>query len=201
MLEVARARVAAAGFEARVNFLCADAATHDFDPGDADLLHSRFGVMFFDDPIAAFANLRRAMKRTGRLAFVCWQDDSRNEWKRVPCAAAMNLLPPPAPVDPEAPGAASFASVARIERVLLAAGWQNIRVAPFQCEVRFGRTIDQATEGAGELALGEPLAAATADLRERALAAVRRALEPYAGRRGVVLGAAAWIVTAVAAAP
>jgi ubiquinone/menaquinone biosynthesis C-methylase UbiE len=122
MLDVARERARRANLEERIAFVCADAATHAFVPGGADALYSRFGVMFFAEPTGAFANLRRAMRRGGRLAFVCWQRDEDNAWKWLPFTAALTVLPAPAPRNPEAPGGASFASPERVQRILGGAG-------------------------------------------------------------------------------
>jgi SAM-dependent methyltransferase len=197
MLAVARERIARAGFEERVTFVCADATVHPFEAGAADVLYSRFGVMFFNDPVAAFRNFRRAMKPDGRLAFVCWQSDRDNAWKSVPYDAALTVLPAPLPRDPEAPGGSSFASVERVNRILDAAGWRRVALAPYRCDVRLGATIEAAAEEASETSLfGDLIATARGSLKARAMDAVREALSPYVGPGGVMLGAATWIVTA-----
>jgi len=92
MLERARARAAAAG-AAQVAFLAADAQTAPLEPAAFDLLVSRFGVMFFTDPTAAFANLRRALRPGGRVTFVCWQKIADNPWLLVPLGAVAQELP------------------------------------------------------------------------------------------------------------
>ena len=104
-----RAASAPAG-SATMEFLQADASQHVFDPGSFDLLFSRFGVMFFDDPAAAFTNLHGAMCESGRLAFVCWQSLQDNPWTWLSVQAALRFVPPPEPPDPEAPGPFSFAN-------------------------------------------------------------------------------------------
>ncbi|MCR5880984.1 class I SAM-dependent methyltransferase [Phenylobacterium sp. J367] len=90
LLEAARARAAPSGVE----FIEADAQTHAFPPGSFDGVFSRFGVMFFADPVAAFTNIRRALKSGGRLAFVCWRAAAENPVMTTPMAAAAHLLPP-----------------------------------------------------------------------------------------------------------
>ena len=101
MLATARRR--AEEDEAPIEFIHADAATHPFAPR-YDLMLSRFGVMFFDDPPAGFANVRGALKPGGRLAFVCWRAFAENVWAFAPYQAALSLLPPQEPSDPHAPG-------------------------------------------------------------------------------------------------
>src|SRR4051794_36215939 len=126
-LALARAR-AHAGM-ADVMFLDADAATYEFVPV-FDLALSRFGVMFFDDPAAAFANLRKALVKDGRLVFVCWRTFKENEWAFAPYQAALGLLPPQEPMDPHAPGPFAFADRERLLSVLEQAGLQDIRIKP-----------------------------------------------------------------------
>src|SRR5215831_14059304 len=117
-------------FPAQVSFLHADAQTHRFDePFDA--VFSRFGVMFFSDPVAAFANLRRALAPSGRLAFVCWRPLELNPIMTVPITAAARYLPPlPAPPPPDAPGPFSLADEARLRTILETAGFRSLRLTP-----------------------------------------------------------------------
>ena len=89
----ARERIAAARI-ANAQVIIANAATYDFAPADRDLLFSSFGVMFFADPVAALMNLRRAMRRDGRLEWVVWRSLAENPWFTVPLQAVLPLLPP-----------------------------------------------------------------------------------------------------------
>ena len=127
MLAVARGR---AGGRPQARFLAADAQTHGFEPGGFDALHSRFGVMFFDDPTAAFANLRKALKAGGRLAFLCWRTPPENPIMTAPMAAAQKHLPPPEPMVPGAPGPFAFADPERVRDILAGAGFADIAVTP-----------------------------------------------------------------------
>src|SRR6185369_15072156 len=129
MLADARARTAAAGL-GNVELVHADAQTHAFPPSAFDLVFSRFGVMFFADPTAAFANLRGALRPGGRLAFVCWRSLPENPWMAVPLMAALQHLPPPTIPGPEDPGPFSFADRGRVERILGGAGWSDVTVTP-----------------------------------------------------------------------
>jgi SAM-dependent methyltransferase len=192
MLGVARSRGIG------VNFRKADAAVHLFH-STHDLVFSRFGVMFFDDPAAAFANIRKALKPRGRLAFVCWRGQVANLWASAPFAAARDLLPPPAqPADPLAPGPFAFADPERLGTILAKAGYQNIRIEQLDTVMVMGATPADAAAQAFNIG---PLAFATKDidddtLRDRIRGLVEEALAPYAGARGVAPPASCWLVGA-----
>jgi len=190
MLKVARGRGTGA------NFLHADASTHLFHPTH-DLVFSRFGVMFFDDPVAAFANIRKALKPHGRIAFVCWRDVKENMWASVPIGAAMPLLPPQEPADPLAPGPFAYADKDRLTRILSDAGYGGIRIDKLDATMYMGANLDEAADQA--LRVG-PLARAAAELddatRAKIRATVREALAKYATANGVAPPAACWLVGA-----
>ena len=86
----------------------ADASSAELPEGAFDVLFSRFGVMFFDDPTGAFAHMRRALRPGGRVAFVCCRGAAENDWVRLPMGAIKGIVPLTAPRDPEAPGTFSF---------------------------------------------------------------------------------------------
>jgi len=190
MLAVARGRGVG------VNFREADAATRIFHPTH-DLLFSRFGVMFFADPTAAFANLRKAMAPHGRLAFVCWRDVKENLWASAPMTAARPLLPPQEPVDPLAPGPFAFADDVRLRKILGEAGYRDIRIEKLDSVMHMGATLDDAVEQA--LRIG-PLARAAAEIddatRDKVREAVRAVLEKFAGPAGIAPPASCWLVGA-----
>ena len=216
LLEVARARVAERGTapvrtahprtapprtaSARIEFLHADAAAHDFGDLRFDLLFSRFGVMFFDDPVAAFAQLRRAVHRNGRLAFCCWQALDKNPWTALPLKAALTVLPTPETVAPHSPGPFAFADAAYVREVLAQAGWSDTRIEPYAPRLEFS------VEGGYEAAVrelvntgpvGRLLAPAEPPTREAVYAAARRALKDYYKGDTLALAGAVWFVTAV----
>jgi SAM-dependent methyltransferase len=184
-------------------FELADAGTAAL-PGQAfDLLFSRFGVMFFDDPAAAFAHMRGALKAGGRLAFVCWRGGAENDWVRLPMAAVADLIPLPPPPDPEAPGPFSFGDRGRVARILTDAGFTDVSIAPFDHPVPFGHgdTREAAVDNAVEMAfqvgpLARLLAEQPDEIRAQAAEAVRRAFAAKPGKRSVMIDGAAWIVTA-----
>ena len=200
MLNVARQRAATAGV-ANVEFVAADAACHRFAPEEFDAIVSRFGVMFFDDPIAAFASLRRALRIGGRMVFVCWQEMAANPWLLIPGIAAAAHVPlPAAMVGSGGPGMFSLADRDHVNAVLSTAGFSDIDVEPVSPMITLG--------GGGSLAesidflLGTGIARALLDGAEpeahrRVVDAVTEALaEHYEPGRGVVLGTGAWLVSA-----
>jgi hypothetical protein len=153
--------------------------------------------MFFADPTAAFANIRKSLKPHGRLAFVCWRNAPENLWASVPIAAARPLLPPQGPVDPLAPGPFAFADDARIRTILAGAGYRGIRIEKLDTVMDMGATVEDAAEQA--LRVG-PLSRAAADLDEKTRADIRKvvrdALAPFATPAGIAPPAACWLVRA-----
>ncbi len=196
---LARARQRGEAIE-NLRFDQADAQTFAFAGASYDAVFSRFGVMFFDDPIAAFANLRSALRTGGELGFVCWRAMRDNPAFVVPLEAALPFLPePPGPPEPGAPGPFAFADEDRIRGILERAGYGDIDIAPHDTDVVFAGRID--IEAAVDLALqigplGRALSTPAGTDRARVRAAVRDAFVPYHGPSGVTLPAATWIVTA-----
>jgi SAM-dependent methyltransferase len=195
MLAVARRRAAEQGL-AQVALVEADAQTHPFERRGFDAAFSRFGVMFFADPVAAFANIRRGLRPGGRLGFVCWRPFAENAWMMVPMAAALPLLPePPPPPDPLAPGPFAFADPDRLRRILTDAGFMGVEITAHDQAIG-SPDIDQAVEVA--LRVG-PLGALLREQPDKAPAvvgAIRAALEPRLTPEGVRLPSATWIVQA-----
>ena len=198
MLEVARrkAETPAAG-RASLEFLRADASSHAFPPGSFDLLFSRFGVMFFDDPVAAFTNMRGAL--LGKLAFCCWQAVKDNDWVRIPLKAALQHLPPPEPPPPNAPGPFAFADPARVTSILESAGFSNVALHPFSTTLRISEAAGL-PEAVRELARIGPVSRLLADQPQATLdkvfPAMESALDPYFKDGALDLPASVWLVTA-----
>jgi len=194
MLNIARARAMAQN--ADVPFIEADASAYEFQPV-FDLVFSRFGIMFFADPVRAFANIRTALNPGGRLAFVCWRSLAENGWASEPLAAAMHLLPPQEPVDPLAPGPFALADGERLRGILARAGYSAVTVEPFDGTMNMGAALNDAAEET--LNIG-PLARAAAGLDEATRRKIREAVEqvyrPFAWSAGVTPPAACWFVRA-----
>lgn len=195
LLAVARERLAASDLP--LTFELADAQTAVLGECRFDAAFSRFGVMFFADPVAAFANIRGSLKPLGRLTFVCWRGAAENPWMTVPLDAARPLLPPLPESDPTAPGPFAFADADRVRGILANAGFRSIHISPFDTLVGSG-DLDQSL--GLSLRIG-PLAGALREnpqAREPAAAVVREALSAYVTEEdGVKMPAAVWIVQAV----
>jgi SAM-dependent methyltransferase len=178
-------------------FVVGDAATHPFTAQSCDLVFSRFGVMFFAEPVTAFANFRRALKPDGRLVFLCWRPPQENPWATASLRAAQPFLPPLQRPGPEDPGQFSFGDRARVERILKEAGFVRPAIEPVDRPVFLGATIAEIVEGAGRFG---PLARAFANAEpaaiEKAKVAIGEALKSHLDPTGVVLPGACWLVTA-----
>lgn len=194
----ARERIAASGL-ANAKVLVSDAATYTFPHGDADLLFSRFGVMFFADPVAAFTNLRRAMRPGGRLLCAAWRPLADNPWFRVPLEAARPLVSPLPPADPEAPGPFALANADRTRAIFADAGWHGVTLTRQDVPMRFAAAgqLQQATDFATRVgALARILADEGTDVRERVRQAVLETLRTYDGAAGITLTGSIWLISA-----
>jgi SAM-dependent methyltransferase len=191
---LALARRAAQGCE-RVRFVQADAQLFPFEPASFDAAFSRFGVMFFADPIAAFVNIRRSLRPAGRLAFVCWRALEENPLDVLPLKAAAAHLPPQPAHDPGAPGPFAFADPKRVRSILERAGFGEIAIVARDELVGSGDLETMLAVCTRVGALGKILRE-NPQLRAAALPAVHSALAAHDGPDGVKLNAAIWIVTA-----
>lgn len=197
-LAVAGARAAAAGLD-HVRFAAADATTFAPDPAAFDVVVSRFGVMFFDDPVAAFSNLRSLLAPGGRLAFACWQSLLVNDWLFVPAAAVAGVLPMPEFGDPLAPGPFAFADAGRVMSILTDAGFAAPSVEPVSAKVWVGDTAAEAAEFMRSTGMGRAIFAdADPALIDEAMRRAAAAVTPHLGDNGIELDGAAWLVTATA---
>jgi SAM-dependent methyltransferase len=178
-----------------VRFVRADAQTYPFKPGSFDAAFSRFGVMFFADPVAAFRNIAQSLKPQGRLAFVCWRALAENPLDYVALNAASPLLPPQAASDPTAPGPFAFADRDRVKAILVTAGFDQIRIAAHDDLVGSGDLDAMLAVCVRVGALGKILRESPG-LHMAVRPAVRAALAQYDGSEGVRLNAATWVVTA-----
>jgi ubiquinone/menaquinone biosynthesis C-methylase UbiE len=183
-----------------VEFVLADATVYPFEPGRADLLFSRFGVMFFADPARSFTNMRAGLRPGARMVFACWRPPRENPWLMLPLQAAYRHVPRLPEVGPEEPGLFSFASEQRVRRILEGAGFSAIRLEPVDpsFDLADGHGVDRAVETA--LGIG-PASRALDDqppeLRVAAAEAIRAVLEPYQDGNRVPLRGAIWIVSAI----
>ncbi len=197
MLEVARRRAAETAY-AHLTFREADASIAPL-PNGRDLIFSRFGVMFFSDPTAAFQHLRGALRAGGRMGFCCWRHPRENPWAMVPLMAAREALSVnPGPSDPTAPGPFAFADEDRLRGILTGAGFTDINIEPFKTAVPIGNTVKEAAQNS---ALFGPVSRLIREMGEaslpKALAGMEVALDKLAGADGSVsANGAVWVVTA-----
>lgn len=193
LLELGRQRHAR--FGQRVTLIEADASVYPFEP-EFDVGVSRFGVMFFDAPEAAFANIHRAFKPGGRLVFACWQAPDKNPWMAEFHRAAAPFLPPlEERPPPEAPGPFAFADGPRVLRILQQAGFQDVVLMPFDFGFFLGASAEEATEQA--MRMGPPaLAGADDATRAKVHKAMLAKAQELRTPQGVMPPAAVWLVAA-----
>ena len=196
---LARARqIAPAGIP--VDFALADATVYPFVSGSFDLVVSRFGVMFFAKPAISFANMRTALRPSGRLTFACWRQPRDNPWLMAPLQAVYKHVPKLPQLGPEDPGPFSFASEQRVIRILSEAGFSGIEMEPcnLSLDVAVGRGLDAAAETALEIGpASRALEGQPPEVRAAAANSIREALAPFATGNAVPLAASIWIVTAL----
>jgi len=181
-----------------VQLVLADASTHRFSEGAYDLAFSRFGVMFFDNPVKAFANIKRSLRDGGRLTFTCWRDLSQNPWFFVPLAAAKPYLGPQAQPDPESPGPLSFADPNRVRLILQRAGFTTIELIQYDTMMRLSgpNELESAADFATRLGpVSRALTGADESLKATVKAAILEVLREHEAAEGVFLPASVWIVS------
>jgi SAM-dependent methyltransferase len=195
LLAEARRRSAAAGLT-NTTFVQGDAQVHPFEPGEYDVALSRFGAMFFGDPVAAFTNIARALRPPGRLALLSWQGLARNEWLlllRQTLAAGRALPEPPT----DAAGPFGLSEPDRVRRILAAAGFDAVDLTDVREPVWLGADGEDAFDFVSRLGITRGLLGGLDDpARQAALEALRDRMAAYATRDGVLLGASAWLITA-----
>lgn len=199
ILAVAKER---AGHIPNLRLEVGDAQTMDLGEAAFDLIYSRFGVMFFQDAIAAFTNLHRALKPTGRLLFLCWRAAAENPWMQQPVTTIQEIFPPPSKAnpgapDPHAPGPFSLSESKRLHDILQAAGFTDVQVEAIDEHMRMG-----SAEEAMSLILGmmgppaDQMSLATHEQVSALHDAIRRIVAHYETADGIAIPCAAWLVSA-----
>ena len=185
---------------AEVTFLEADAQTHAFKPESLEIVFSRFGVMFFDDPVAAFRNIHNALTVNGQLAFCCWQPRAVNPFMTMPAMAALELLPAPPEMPPRTPGPFAFAEADYVEAILIEAGFKDIAITPISHPLVFGSglSVEEIVERLVNIG---PIAQMVREAPEGLQQAIREkviaAVSPfYEQSSGMTLDGQFWQVTA-----
>ncbi|BBU60786.1 hypothetical protein MSC49_07210 [Methylosinus sp. C49] len=194
MIEAARRRAQASGL-GNIGFVVADAQTYELEPAQFDAIISRFGVMFFADPRAAFANLRLAAAPGCRLVFIAWRGPQDNPFMLAGERAASAFLPELSSFDPEAPGRFAFADAQRVRGILADAGWERIEIAPLDvaCALK-EQELDVYATRMGKL--GQLPPDLDEAMRAQIYEAARRAYDPYVTAGEARFPAACWRVEA-----
>ena len=180
-----------------LEFVAADAAGYRPDGPGFDLVFSRFGLMFFSDPVAAMRNLHTLLLPSGRIVYLCWRTFAENPWMKAPAEAVFTVIPPAGPPpDPDAPGPFSLGTREKIELLMARAGFTGLTVDAVDVPINMG-PLQQALENYTRLG---PAAALIGEARgvkkEQAMAALKSLLEKHETPQGVELPAACWVVTA-----
>jgi SAM-dependent methyltransferase len=183
-----------------VRFIVADAETHTFEPAGLDAIMSRFGVMFFGDPVRAFANLKRSARNDAELRFIAWRSADQNPFMTTAERAAAPLLPNLPPRKAGGPGQFAFGDEGKVRTILTSAGWSSIECRPIDvtCVLPEQELMMYLTRlGPVGRALGE---VDNGDLRKRIVETVRNAFDPYVQGGEARFNAACWMITAAPAA-
>jgi SAM-dependent methyltransferase len=192
----AKARAASEGLSSAA-FVQADAQTYNFEPNEFDSVISRFGVMFFDDPVAAFANIRRAARQAAKLRFVAWRSPAENPFMTTASRAAGPLLPNIPTPDPRAPGRFAFADGDRVRHILEESGWKDVNVLPIDVTGNVAEK-DLLAYVTKLGPVGIVLQDVDESTRVRVATVVREAFEPYIQHGAARFTMACWLVSAQA---
>lgn len=194
LIDAARRRAEAEG-AANCRFIAADAQQHAFEPDRFDAMISRFGVMFFDNPVAAFANLRHGARGGASLSFIAWRGAEENPFMTAAEQAAAPWLPELPARDPNGPGQFAFADKDRVAEILATAGWRDVQIQPLDVICAFSEDdldVYAATMGP----VGHVLSSLEEPRRGKVAAVVRRAFEPYVSDGEARFDAACWMISA-----
>lgn len=181
-----------------LTFIEADASTYPFQAASFDLLFSRFGVMFFDDPQAAFTNMATALRPGALLGFACWRAVQDNDWAWLPLQTALQHVAPPQPPEPGAPGPFAFADEARVSGILEAAGFTDIGMSEHAATMQFGDggTLEEAVTNLARIGpLSRLLAGQPPALEATVINALVEDLAPYFADGALRMPGAVWFVT------
>jgi ubiquinone/menaquinone biosynthesis C-methylase UbiE len=195
MVALARERAQRERLNAR--FVIADAQAHAFAPASFDLIVSRFGVMFFEDPIAALANLHRASATNAALRLIAWRSAADNPFMTAAERAAAPYLPAIPARKPDEPGQFGFADANRVRSILEQSGWKDVANEPLDLECTLPASeLDAYVTKLGPL--GRVLGDADERTRAEVLKKVRAAFAPYVHGEEVRFNAACWLISAKA---
>lgn len=200
LLEVARQRAGDPNRDV-LGFRRGDAQVEPFEPASFDRVVSRFGVMFFDDSVRAFENLRRALRPSGTMTFACWAAPDDNPWMGLPQEVVARHLEPTEPPDPDQPGPFRFSDPEFVRTLCVEAGFEAVAVDSLRGDLVLGGrgSLDEALDFMLEVGPAARASEADEETRGALVEDLRRTLEPFAGERGIEMPYGAWLVHAVAA--
>ncbi|MDO0930957.1 class I SAM-dependent methyltransferase [Streptomyces sp. DG2A-72] len=195
MITAARARVEREGTPA--SFIHADAQEHPFEPATFDTVISRFGVMFFNDSVRAFANLRRAARDGGELRCIAWRGPAENPFMTTAERAAAPFLPNLPARRPDQPGQFAFADRDRVQRILEESGWTGIDIRPIdvECTLPESELVPYFTRFGP---VGQVLPEVDEQTRAQVVETVRAAFAPFVQGAEVRFTGACWFISAQA---
>ena len=196
-LALARQKVAKLGLD-NVDFIEADAQVHPFEAGAFDAVISRFGTMFFGDPVAAFANLHRGLQPDGRLAIVAWQGPLQSEWTAVAGSVAVaHFGRPPNLGAPDGPGPFAFADGDRFRSVVTAGGFRDVRLEAITRPMLMGSDVEDVVSMIASMPPSKDLFSGQSEEKVAgAIEGLRKGFTPYARPEGVIMSGTAWLLTA-----
>lgn len=200
LVETARGRAKAQAIE-NIDFLLGDATRVDVSGVEFDCLFSRFGVMFFDDPFAAFAHMHTFLSPRGRLTFACWGAASDNSWVAEPMAIVRQYVDVPPP-EPHAPGPFAFDEPDYVADILDRAGFIDVSLTPWRGDQLVGGPRSTPSSAADFLMnavfVGEALAEQPQQIKDQALTELAELMSKYQAEDGIRMPAMAWLVSAKA---
>ena len=180
-----------------IEFILADAQNHKYLVNSYDAIFSRFGVMFFEDPVAAFANLIKGLKSGGRLAFICWAEPSVNDWIETSTNVASRFLELPPKAAPREPGPFAFEDPVYLRKILSDAGWKKITIENYCTTNLVGKTIEEAADFLSRMGpMSIPFENAEETVKIKVIDALKDCFSNYLTETGVEMNFNSWIVTA-----
>jgi len=198
ILDQARTRIDSFGLD-NIKFECVDAESHQFKSMEFDVIYSRFGVMFFNDPVAAFRNIKRTLKPGGRLVFICWKSVNENQWVKLPQEITNKYVAMSEPSNPHAPGGFAFGDAATVLAILDDAGFKETQVETYATKFNVGENLDEAIIFLSHLGPASSIIEdpdLDVEIKKRIIAELRSELVKNETSLGIELNAETWIFTA-----
>ena len=181
-----------------IKFVLADAQNFQFSENNYDAVFSRFGIMFFEDPITAFKNIRKSLKDKGRLTFICWCSREENDWINLSSNIASQFLELPPKANPKDPGPFALEDHRYIEEILINSGWKNIVIKNHGEKIIVGETLDSSAEFLSRMGpMSVPFENANEQTKEKVISALKECYSKYLTPKGVEFHFSSWIVSAL----